>query len=261
MRPDAHNAAMRSESCRCGCDKRSSRHSHRKANVAVKPWTYYYIGGNIRQPMKPRLPVIEAHEFADRDFIGGEAALDFINTVTGRDELPRDWLDSYERLLDWATRAQLLPEKNLKALRQEARRSPAAAGSALAGAKILRESLFALVSSLVRGATPPKSALELLERHWVAGTEAHELRLEDSRLVAKVRGDAGNLDLVAALIAYRIVERVLPAPPHRLRMCQGGNCSWVFLDSSKAGGRRWCDMAVCGNAAKSRRFYDRSRRS
>ena len=211
--------------------------------------------------MKHRLPVIEAHEFADRDFIGGAAALDFINTVTGRDESPRDWLDSYERLLDWAARVQLLPDRNLKALRQEARRSPTAAGGALARAKLLRESLFALVSALVRGSVAPKSALALLQRHWVAGTEFHELRLEDSRLVAKVPADAGNLDLVAALIAYRIVERVLPAPPHRLRMCQGTNCSWVFLDTSKAGGRRWCDMAVCGNAAKSRRFYDRSRRS
>jgi predicted RNA-binding Zn ribbon-like protein len=210
--------------------------------------------------MKVRLPVIEAHDFSDRDFVGGDAALDFVNTVTGRDELPRDWLDSYERMLDWATRAQLLPERNLKMLRKRARHSPAAAGSALAQAKVLRESLFALVSSLVTGSVPPKGALELLKRHWVAGTEAHELCLEDSSVVAKVRSDAADLDLVAALVAYRMIEHVLPAPTDRLRMCQGGNCSWVFFDSSKAGGRRWCDMAVCGNAAKSRRFYERSRR-
>jgi len=43
------------------------------------------------------------------DFIGGDAALDFVNTVTGRDETPRDWLDSYARLLEWAGRAKLLP--------------------------------------------------------------------------------------------------------------------------------------------------------
>jgi predicted RNA-binding Zn ribbon-like protein len=211
--------------------------------------------------MKQRLPVIEAHDFSERDFVGGDAALDFVNTVTGRDELPRDWLDSYERMLAWATRAQLLPERNLKALKKRARHSPSAAGSALARAKVLRESSFALVSSLVTRAVPPKAAFELLERHWVAGTEAHELRLEDSRVVIKVRSDATDLDLVAALVAYRMIEHVLAAPTDRLRMCQGRNCSWVFFDSSKAGGRRWCDMAVCGNAAKSRRFYARSRRT
>jgi predicted RNA-binding Zn ribbon-like protein len=211
--------------------------------------------------MKLCLPVIEAHDFAERDFVGGDAALDFVNTVTGRDELPRDWLDDYERMLDWARRAKLLPERNLKMLRKRAQRSPAAAGSALARAKVLRETLFVLVSSLVTGRVPPRGALELLQRHWVAGTEAHELCLEGSRVVAKVRSDAADLDLVAALVAYRMIEHVLAAPTDRLRKCQGGNCSWVFFDSSKAGRRRWCDMAVCGNAAKSRRFYERSRRA
>ena len=48
------------------------------------------------------------------DFIGGDAALDFVNTVTGRDETPRDWLDSYARLLEWAGRAKLLPPKSIQ---------------------------------------------------------------------------------------------------------------------------------------------------
>src|ERR1700744_3094654 len=151
--------------------------------------------------MKRPLPVIEAPDFSERDFVGGDPALDFVNTVTGRDESPRDWLDSYERMLDWATQSRLLPERNLKALKKGAQRSPAAAGSALARAKDLRESLFALISSLVTGGAPPKAALELLQRHWVAGTEAHELRLEESRVITKVRSDAADLDLIAALVA------------------------------------------------------------
>ena len=67
-----------------------------------------------------------------------------------------------------------------------------------------------------------------------------------------------NLDSIARMVAYRIVEDVLTSPMERLRMCQGPNCSWLFLDSSKGGRRRWCDMAVCGNATKSRRFYART---
>ena len=43
------------------------------------------------QPMKSCLPVkIESHRFVPRDFIGGDAALDFINTVTGRDRTSAD---------------------------------------------------------------------------------------------------------------------------------------------------------------------------
>lgn len=203
---------------------------------------------------------IESHEFAARDFIGGDAALDFVNTVTGRDQTPRDWLDSYARLLEWSTLVRLLPEKNLRALTKKLHNEPAAATRALTRAKELREDLFALVSAVASGNAPPKSALAALREHWLAGIEAHELRFENGCVVANVRPDATDFDLVAAMVAYRMVEHVMPQPVERLRICGGANCSWVFIDSSKAGRRRWCDMAVCGNVAKAQRFYARSRK-
>ncbi len=203
---------------------------------------------------------IESHEFAARDFIGGDAALDFINTVTGRDQEPRDWLDSYARLIEWATVVRLLPEKNLRALTKKTHSEPTAAARALTRAKDLREELFALVSAVASGNAPPKSALAALREHWLAGTDAHELRFESGRVMPDIRADAADFDLIAAMIAYRMVEHVMPQPADRLRMCSGKNCSWVFIDSSKAGRRRWCDMAVCGNIAKAQRFYARTRR-
>ena len=203
---------------------------------------------------------IESHEFAARDFIGGDAALDFVNTVSGRDQTPRDWLDSYARLLEWAALVRLLPERNLRALTKKMHGEPAAAARALTRAKELREELFALVRAVVAGNAPPKSALAKLREHWLAGSEAHELRFENGAVIADIRADAADFDLVAAMVAYRMVEHVMPQPVERLRMCGGVNCSWVFIDSSKAGRRRWCDMAVCGNVAKAQRFYARSRK-
>jgi predicted RNA-binding Zn ribbon-like protein len=41
----------------------------------------------------------------------------------------------------------------------------------------------------------------------------------------------------------------------RLRICR--NCNWLFIDRSRNGSRRWCDMAVCGNRQKARRYYHR----
>jgi predicted RNA-binding Zn ribbon-like protein len=210
--------------------------------------------------MKSNLPVtIESHRFATRDIIGGDAALDFINTVTGRDQLPRDWLDSYTRLLEWAALVRLLPENILRALKRRAKTEPKAAAAALTHAKVFRETLFALLKGIVSGSAPPKAMLALLREHWIAGINAHELRFDDGRVVAELRNDAADFDLITSMIAYRMVEHVLPLPKDRLRICHGPNCSWLFIDSSKAGRRRWCDMAVCGNAAKSRRFQKRSR--
>jgi predicted RNA-binding Zn ribbon-like protein len=212
--------------------------------------------------MKPALPVvIETEQFTERYFIGGDAALDFVNTVAGRDQVPRDRLDSYTRLLEWAALAQLLPEKILRSLTRKAQQEPQAAAAALTRAKVLREAMFALVTAIASGNTPPKGTLALLREHWVAGVEAHELRFSDGRVVVALRNDATELGLVASMVAYRMVQHVLQQSPKRLRICEGPNCSWLFIDTSKAGRRRWCDMSVCGNAAKSRRFYNKHYRS
>ncbi len=200
----------------------------------------------------------EWHNFRNGDIIGGDAALDFVNTVTGRDQSPRDWLDSYPRLLKWAAFVDLLPKRVLRALAKKAEKEPAAAAIALARAKVLREALFELVTRIVSRRAPTKSGLALLREHWIAGIKAHELRFDDGRVLVDLRNDALDFDLIASMVAYRMVQKVLPLPMDRLRICQGPNCSWIFIDSSKAGRRRWCDMAVCGNAAKSRRFHARS---
>ena len=210
--------------------------------------------------MKQVLQVaIEEHRFRHRDVIAGDAALDFVNTVTGRDQRPRDWIDGYPRLIEWAAFVHLLPRKTLRALARKARKEPAAAAIALARTKVLREALFGLLTAIISRRTPPKKALALLREYWIAGMNAHELRFSDGHVIAELRGDAADLELIAAVVACGIVQRVLPLPVKRFRICHGPNCSWLFIDSSKAGRRRWCDMAVCGNAAKTRRFRSRSR--
>ena len=203
---------------------------------------------------------VEAHDFGPRDFIAGDPALDLVNTVKGRGESPHDWLDSYSRLLEWAERARLLPERAVRTLAKEAQFEPAAALRSLGRAKALREEMFATLKALTSQQTPPPSSLALIRKFWIEGAAAHELRFDQGQLRAQLRDEIDDLDLVAAIVAYRMVEHILPLPLDRLRMCHGQNCAWVFIDSSKAGRRRWCDMAVCGNAAKSARFYARSRR-
>lgn len=36
----------------------------------------------------------------------------------------------------------------------------------------------------------------------------------------------------------------------RLKQCPPVDCGWLFLDTTKNGTRRWCDMATCGSRAK-----------
>jgi len=43
----------------------------------------------------------------------------------------------------------------------------------------------------------------------------------------------------------------------RIRACGVETCRWLFLDTSKNHTRRWCNMRVCGNRMKARRFHAR----
>jgi predicted RNA-binding Zn ribbon-like protein len=56
-----------------------------------------------------------------------------------------------------------------------------------------------------------------------------------------------------------LVKAIAAGETARFRICANDGCRWVFEDSSRAGRRRWCDMASCGNRAKVRRYRDRRR--
>ena len=43
----------------------------------------------------------------------------------------------------------------------------------------------------------------------------------------------------------------------RLKACRADDCKWAFVDTTRNRSRQWCDMAVCGNRAKARRYRSR----
>jgi predicted RNA-binding Zn ribbon-like protein len=47
--------------------------------------------------------------------------------------------------------------------------------------------------------------------------------------------------------------------PHRLKACANPQCERFLLDRSHSNQARWCSMATCGNRAKARRHYERTR--
>jgi predicted RNA-binding Zn ribbon-like protein len=55
------------------------------------------------------------------------------------------------------------------------------------------------------------------------------------------------------------VESVAQGQTERFRICANDGCRWVFYDESRAGRRRWCDMATCGNRAKAARHRARQK--
>jgi predicted RNA-binding Zn ribbon-like protein len=55
------------------------------------------------------------------------------------------------------------------------------------------------------------------------------------------------------------VELLTSDELHRVRVCAAPDCDWLFMDESRSRSRQWCSMVTCGNRAKARRFYRRTR--
>jgi predicted RNA-binding Zn ribbon-like protein len=73
--------------------------------------------------------------------------------------------------------------------------------------------------------------------------EGFELALERS---------GGDWDRVIADIATSAAR--LLAEHRRVTICANPHCSWMFVDRSRSGTRRWCNVGVCGSLINVRHF-------
>src|SRR5258705_1450359 len=98
-------------------------------------------------------------------FSAGRFCLDFANTVRARPSSDRlDLIGSYEDLLGWARQATILTPGEAAVLADTARQGPRAASDALAQARLLRESMYAVLSARAAGLPAPPVDLQTLNR-------------------------------------------------------------------------------------------------
>jgi predicted RNA-binding Zn ribbon-like protein len=196
------------------------------------------------------------------EWIGGRDCLDFSNTVTWAGaSRPNERLGRYGDLVQWAERAEILDEAAARRLRRAARSDPAAAAAAVAEAHALREAIHEVVSARVEGRDPGAGAPETLNRYL--GRALGRLRLAvDGDACSWVFADDGDeLDRMLWPVAWSTASLLTSADLALVRSCASPQCGWLFVDRSRNRSRRWCDMKGCGNAAKARRHYARTRRS
>lgn len=205
--------------------------------------------------------IIVSRPFSSGDLVAGHPALDLVNTVTARNtSMPRDWLDGYERLLEWARLANITDAKVLTLLGKQAVLSGESAARALARLKEFREALHTAYAALLSGRRLPQPILDELEAIWLKAQSRLRLEYSGNRVAARVRAERSGFDLILDCVAVSAIELLQSLPMDRTRICHGHSCGWLFIDSSKGGQRVWCDMATCGNAAKTRRHQEKMER-
>lgn len=67
----------------------------------------------------------------------------------------------------------------------------------------------------------------------------------------------GGVDNILATVARAYLANQLSGMWPRIKVCAQPSCRWAFLDLSRNGSRRWCDMSECGNRAKNRAWRGR----
>lgn len=191
--------------------------------------------------------------------VGGDPSLDFANTVTGRlTERPIEFVGDFDSLMAWGVHAHLLSEAERTRCTQAGERAGAAARMherALA----LREAVFEIFSARADQRELPLGALASLDSEFAQAARAW--RLVGDGHAARWRWPAEDPALVLARVAVAAGELLTSRPDALVRRCAGAEhgCAWLFLDASRGANRRWCRMASCGNRAKARTHYRRTR--
>lgn len=195
--------------------------------------------------------------------IADHPALDFLNTIGAPHGSDIEWIGDGRSLIAWMVAAGILSDAQASKatgdlpvmdLDEAARR-----------ARELREWFRELV---IRQNSGPGWKLTAEDREMVntmmsAGT--YRLRLlpgdtggEGLRLSGSYEIETAE-DLLAP-IAEQLSRLLTDTECQLTRNCAGPNCTFWFTDITKNKKRRWCDMKLCGNRAKTAAFRERKKK-
>jgi predicted RNA-binding Zn ribbon-like protein len=191
--------------------------------------------------------------------IAGELCLDFINTLDNRPvpERRQELVQSYSALLDWAVQAGALSPARRRVLESEAESRPKDAEAVRAKAVELRECLYRMVTAIARNRRASEDDRRTFNAFLGEALSHLELRPARKGFRLELQGDPPRLDSVLWPIVRSASDLLTGDDLKYIRECADDTCRWMFVDRSKNHSRRWCNMKVCGNRIKARKFYRR----
>jgi predicted RNA-binding Zn ribbon-like protein len=169
-------------------------------------------------------------------FLGGRPCLDLTATLGERRGRRAERMRTPQDLARWLVAAGLADQP------------PAASRQDLAHARTLREAVYQTIKRRITGQPPGPGDLAIIN-DWAGRPPLRTwLEAEDGQL--RGRRDAATAAALVASVARDAVDLLGGPLADRIRECNAQDCALLFLDTSRAGRRRWCSMATCGARAK-----------
>jgi predicted RNA-binding Zn ribbon-like protein len=174
-------------------------------------------------------------------FLADHPVLDFLATIAERGTTDEEKLRGPSDLADWAVESGIVSKR------------PAVSASQLAGAIALREAVYRMLGARIDGDPPQPSDRALVN---VAAAGAPPVaQLDATGTVTR----EGTTEAVLAFLARDCLDLFAGPDRARLRRCDDARCTRLFVDRSRGGRRRWCDMKGCGDRAKAAAYRRRHR--
>lgn len=194
-------------------------------------------------------------------YVGGDPSLDLVNTVDWTERGPiQERLTDYARLTRWAEEVGIVTKAGAERLRRAGAAKPREAKAAYEAALRLRGVLQRLYTSVAAGKRSDPSWKEFNE---LLGEALRRLGVSPPR-----KGEMSaewewhgteSLESLLWPVAWSAATLLTSEEAGRIRVCAALDCGWMYVDRSRNGLRRWCQMETCGTLEKSRRRSERSR--
>jgi predicted RNA-binding Zn ribbon-like protein len=191
--------------------------------------------------------------------VADHLVLDFTNTLDYRYDPDRliDLLPSYEPFLAFCRQSGIITAAQMRKLLDGLSESDAQ--RALKEVTDFREALYFLILSAVHDRSPDESHLRTFNRFLSEVRAVNEIAWYKREFVRSHRNVTEMPDGPLWLLVEAATVLLTSSDLHRIRECGEKTCRWLFLDRSRNHSRRWCDMQLCGNRSKAKRFYARTR--
>jgi predicted RNA-binding Zn ribbon-like protein len=169
--------------------------------------------------------------------VAGNLALDLANTFSLRGTSREiDHLGDLDAILIWAKGSGLIADGF---------RVPASKRAAFVDeVHRLRRAIDDAFAAIAHGAVPPNAALVTIRDVAARSLAAATLTS------APVAFDFTGLHRITGPLAWAALDLLRSDELARLKQCPPDDCRWLFIDRTKNGSRRWCEMATCGDRAK-----------
>jgi predicted RNA-binding Zn ribbon-like protein len=177
-----------------------------------------------------------------------DLCLDFANTRYYRGQAePTETLNGPEDLAGWiATQDGARASKPLNARDFET-------------GVVLRETIYRVFEAEAQGKAPAPRDIDALNQALAATPARTTLRRSREGYDWDVGARPATALSLLAPVLWSAGDLLTGSRLGRVRRCANPECGWLFLDDSRAGKRRWCSMSACGNRAKARRHYHKSK--